>query len=75
MWSDWAVLTIESKPDSAIHVELTWDHPKPDVDIHLIRAGDPTDYTSDQDCYYLNCNTCAFKRSAAASLGSRRRGR
>ena len=57
VWSDWAVLTIESKPDSAIHVELTWDHPSSDVDIHLIRAGDPTDYTSDQDCYYLNCNT------------------
>jgi hypothetical protein len=57
VWSSWAVLAIDSKPDSAIHVELTWDHPTADVDLHLLRAGEPTNYGGDQDCYYLNCNT------------------
>ncbi len=58
VWSDWAVLTIESKPDSAIHVELTWDHPSSDVDIHVIRGNDPTNYRDRRnDCYYSNCTT------------------
>ena len=36
-------------------VQLRWDHPTSDVDVHLLREGNATHYTSTNDCYYANC--------------------
>ncbi len=55
VWSGWATVTFEARPESSLHVELTWDHPSSDIDLHLIRGGERADYTSGNDCYYMNC--------------------
>lgn len=33
------VQVIEARPDEGIRIELVWDHPDSDVDLHLIRQG------------------------------------
>ena len=37
--SEPARVVVEAFPTNAIRIELTWDHPDSDVDLHLIRAG------------------------------------
>ncbi|MEM6367228.1 MAG: choice-of-anchor D domain-containing protein [Myxococcota bacterium] len=34
-----SVLRVDASPDQGIRIELLWDHPDSDVDLHLIRAG------------------------------------
>lgn len=55
VWSDWATVDFQNIPGDSIHIELTWDHPSSDVDLHLLRGGDRTSYTGTDDCYYANC--------------------
>ncbi|MEM7674925.1 MAG: choice-of-anchor D domain-containing protein [Myxococcota bacterium] len=37
--SEPARVVVEALPTNALRIELTWDHPDSDVDLHLIRAG------------------------------------
>jgi len=41
-----------------LHVQLVWDHPETDVDLHYIRSGamygDPTAESPGGDCHFLN---------------------
>ncbi len=55
VWSEWASVDFLNIPGDSIHVELTWDHPSSDVDLHLLRGGDRAAYRSQNDCYYGNC--------------------
>ena len=37
-------------------IQLIWDHPSSDVDIHLLKSGDAQVYRDpNMDCYYRNC--------------------
>lgn len=47
----WAV------PESRLHVELLWDDPQNDLDLHVtnVAAGDLV-YSSTGDCYWKNCD-------------------
>jgi hypothetical protein len=69
VWSGWTRVIWEAKPESALHVEMTWDHPSSDVDIHLIQEGDRNEYTSGKDCYYANCNTSLSNGNPRLSWG------
>ncbi len=51
-------VTINSVPRAGLHVQLTWDRPDNDIDLHLARNG-PT-WCGAEDCYYGNCNPNAF---------------
>jgi hypothetical protein len=59
-----AFVTFTAHPGSAIHIQLVWDHPTNDQDLHLIWGG--TDGTlqnvchKDYDCYFTNCNVNDF---------------
>lgn len=49
-----ATVTIEALPTNAIRIELTWDHPDSDLDLHLIRDGGGfCDCAT--DCHYRDC--------------------
>jgi uncharacterized protein YfaP (DUF2135 family) len=43
-------VTINAVPRSGLHVQLTWDRPDNDIDLHLARNG--TNWCSNDDCYY-----------------------
>jgi uncharacterized protein YfaP (DUF2135 family) len=43
-------VTINSVPRSGLHVQMTWDQPVNDIDLHLARNG--TNWCSNDDCYY-----------------------
>jgi hypothetical protein len=48
-----ATVTLNAVPSEALHVQLTWDKPVNDIDLHLIKGSGP--YCSDQSCYWANC--------------------
>lgn len=50
-----ARLILVVSPTAGLLVQLTWDHPSADLDLHLIRSGGAA-FSSD-DCHYLNCKT------------------
>ena len=57
-----AVVTFNAVPTDAIHIQLVWDHPNSDVDLHLLRDISPPGSTtpewdsfSSDDCYFGNC--------------------
>ena len=50
------MVEFEAIPQDAIAVQLIWDHPASDADIHLIRGGDSRVYRdTNMDCFYRNC--------------------
>jgi hypothetical protein len=51
-----AIVNISATPSEAIHLQLVWDSPETDVDLHMVRevAGAFRAGTED-DCYYGNC--------------------
>jgi hypothetical protein len=52
--SEPATVVVEALPTNAIRIELTWDHPDSDLDLHLIRAGGAfCDCAT--DCHYRDC--------------------
>jgi hypothetical protein len=55
VWSEWATVDFLNIPGDSVHIELTWDHPSSDVDLHLLRTADRGAYTGSNDCYYANC--------------------
>jgi len=46
----------DALPDSRLHVQLVWDSPTRDLDLHLVNAdrGDFV-YSDDSDCHWINC--------------------
>jgi len=48
-----ATITLQAVPGSGVTVQLTWNHPSADIDLHLMR--DPGPVNSPNDCYYANC--------------------
>ncbi len=52
--SEPAVVLVEALPTNAVRLELTWDHPDADLDLHLIREGGTfCDCTT--DVHYRDC--------------------
>jgi hypothetical protein len=52
--SNTAEVVFNAVPQESFHVELTWDSPSYDYDLHVIRAGGP--YCTQNSCFYANCN-------------------
>lgn len=58
-----AVWVVEALPGAAVNIELTWDHPDADLDLHLMRPdglgleGPPLSSFCDclRDCHYRDC--------------------
>jgi hypothetical protein len=52
-----ATLTLQAVPGSGLHVQLTWDHPTADMDLHLLRTSNNAlgPVRSANDCHYANC--------------------
>jgi hypothetical protein len=55
VWSEWDTADFANIPGDSIHVELTWDHPSSDVDLHVIRTADRMQFRTSNDCYFANC--------------------
>ncbi|MEW5853364.1 MAG: hypothetical protein AB2A00_31580 [Myxococcota bacterium] len=49
-----ATMTLQAIPGQGIHLQLTWEHPSSDMDLHLIR-GSGTFGSLTNDCHYGNC--------------------
>jgi len=48
-----AVVRFTAVPDEDLHLQLVWDHPRADLDLHLLReGGEPFDH--DGDVYFSN---------------------
>jgi hypothetical protein len=44
-------------PSSRLHVQLVWDHPSNDQDLHLVNAGgDGRIFNGTHDCFWRQCN-------------------
>ena len=52
--SEPAVVIVEALPTNAVRIELTWDHPDSDLDLHLIREGG-TFCDCSSDVHYRDC--------------------
>jgi hypothetical protein len=50
-----AVVDIDVKPSEDLHVQLVWDHPTADFDLHVMQGGG-TPFTHETDCYFSNRN-------------------
>jgi hypothetical protein len=55
--TDTCEATLESIPAQNLWVEMYWEKPQDDMDLHLIAPGQnwQTAKTTDNDCYYGNC--------------------
>ncbi|MEZ4239186.1 MAG: choice-of-anchor D domain-containing protein [Myxococcota bacterium] len=51
--SEPAICTFEAIPEDDIHVELTWNTPSADMDLHLVQNGFEL-FTKPEDCYWCN---------------------
>jgi hypothetical protein len=48
-----SVVRFTAKPTEELHLQLVWDHPSADLDLHVLReGGEPFDH--DGDCYFSN---------------------
>ncbi len=48
-----ATIDLDVVPEDDLHVQLVWDHPNADFDLHLLRD-DGRVFTHDGDCYFSN---------------------
>jgi hypothetical protein len=48
-----ALVDIDVKPSEDLHMQLVWDHPSADFDLHVMQAGG-TPFTHESDCYFSN---------------------
>jgi hypothetical protein len=59
--SDSCTQTISSNPNENFRIEMFWQTPGDDMDLHLLEANDGSGNQgtprTDGDCYYGNCNT------------------
>ncbi len=51
--SDPCQVTVNARPEQDLWVELTWEHPGDDMDLHLLYPGAQPE--SEGDCYFGNC--------------------
>lgn len=60
--TDTCETTLQSIPSQNLWVEMFWQYPDEDMDLHLIAPGAnwQSAKTSDQDCYYANCTPSAW---------------
>ncbi|MBI5498291.1 MAG: choice-of-anchor D domain-containing protein [Deltaproteobacteria bacterium] len=49
-----ARVTLNSVPAEDLHIQLTWEDPHSDIDLHVVRNLGPR-FSMTEDCYYLNC--------------------
>ena len=61
--SNTARLTIRASYPSGLYLELTWDSPNNDVDLHLSRGNAELSNTT-ETCYKSNCNESAVQARA-----------
>jgi hypothetical protein len=54
--SDKATISFEAVPGDDLHVQLTWDVPTGDVDLHFRRVGTDA-YCAPTSCYFASCTT------------------
>ena len=51
-----ARVVIRAIPSELLHVQLVWDHPSNDQDLHLVHVSEGGKYcSSNLDCYFANC--------------------
>jgi hypothetical protein len=51
-----AIVAFSATPSEAIHLQLVWDAPETDVDLHMVRdSGGMFTRNTANDCYYANC--------------------
>jgi hypothetical protein len=48
-----ATIDLDVVPEDDLHVQLVWDHPDADFDLHVLRE-DGRAFTHDGDCYFSN---------------------
>lgn len=48
-----ACVRVDVIPTDALHVQLVWDHPRADLDLHVLREGGSV-FTHEGDCYFSN---------------------
>ncbi|MFZ9886754.1 MAG: choice-of-anchor D domain-containing protein [Myxococcota bacterium] len=53
-----ARVILSSVASERLYIQLTWDSPTNDIDLHLKRSAD--DYCSDESCYWQNCKPTSF---------------
>lgn len=58
--SNEATVTLNAVPTEALHVQLTWDTPTGDLDLHIAHNGGA--WCSAQSCYYGNCKATSTGR-------------
>lgn len=46
---------IDALPTNAVRIELTWDHPDSDLDLHLLRGDSGAFCDCATDCHYRDC--------------------
>jgi hypothetical protein len=52
-----AVITLRAIPRDALHIQLTWDHPEADLDLHFLRGNEALEFqafTPTHDAYFSN---------------------
>ncbi len=54
-FSEPVTCSFEAVPEDALHVELSWDTPTADLDLHLVKGGQPLFHPND-DCHFCNKN-------------------
>jgi hypothetical protein len=57
-----SILTLVATPSEAIHLQMVWDAPDTDVDLHMIREHPSGTYNrnTEDDCYFSNCKPTSF---------------
>jgi hypothetical protein len=63
-----ARVTLNAVPSEALHIQLTWDSPENDIDLHVKKQ--PGNYCDGTlSCYYVNCREDDFSRPEFDNVG------
>lgn len=50
------IATVRAIANEGLRIEMFWDSPSTDMDLHLLNAGGER-WRTNQDCYYVNCTS------------------